>query len=60
MRQTKKELIEQAVKELKRLQTCDDTEVAHADADDVLTELLKNLGCAEVVEEYEKIDKWYS
>jgi hypothetical protein len=32
----------------------------HVDADEVLCELLTSLGHEDVVEEYRKIDKWYS
>ncbi|MBS9405375.1 hypothetical protein KG088_17325 [Halomonas sp. TRM85114] len=32
----------------------------HVDADKVLCELLTSLGYEDVVEEYRKIDKWYS
>ena len=37
-----------------------DQESAHADADDVLCELLEYLGFKEVVEEYHQIPKWYA
>ena len=57
---TKKELKADAIKKLKELQLSTDTESAHSYADDVLCELLKNLNCKDVVEEYNKIDKWYS
>ncbi len=51
---------EQAIAELKELQKPGDTEAAHGDADDVLCKLLTALGYADVVAEYEKIDKWYA
>lgn len=37
-----------------------DTEVAHAKADDVLTELLLSLGYEKVVNAYNKVPKWYA
>lgn len=39
---------------------CGDTEIAHSDADDILCDLLSLLGYNEVVEEYNKIGKWYA
>jgi hypothetical protein len=52
----------QAVKELKKLQAKseDDAESAHVDADDVLCKLLTTLGYGDVVEEFNKVDRWYS
>lgn len=37
-----------------------DIEKAHGKADDILCEALKQLGYNELVELYEKVDKWYS
>lgn len=37
-----------------------DIESSHADADEYLCDLLKHLGYDIVVEEYYKLDKWYS
>lgn len=37
-----------------------DTEVAHKYADSLLCEILEELGYEDIVEEYEKIDKWYA
>lgn len=48
------------ISKLKELQTSWDTEVAHGDADDLLCDLLIKLGYKAVVEEYEKIPKWYA
>lgn len=48
-----------AVEKLKLLQEGWDTEMAHGRADDVLCDLLKEIGYIEVVEEYKKIEKWY-
>lgn len=51
---------EQAIAKLKELQNSGDTEAAHSDADDVLCALLRSLGYADVVAEYEKVDKWFA
>jgi hypothetical protein len=51
---------EQAIAELKRLQLDRDAEVAHGEADDVLCKLLAALGYQDVVDEWEKVDKWYA
>ena len=37
-----------------------DTVVAHADADDALCELLRELGYQEVVAAWERVAKWYA
>lgn len=51
---------EQAIEELKKLQANGDIEIAHAYSDDVLCKLLIEMGCEDVVSEYNKIDKWYA
>lgn len=51
---------EEAIQALRDEQDCGDTEVAHINADDVLCDLLKSLGYADVVLEYEKIEKWHA
>ncbi len=51
---------EQAIEALKELQTNGDAEIAHGEADRILCELLTTLGCREVVDEWEKVDKWYA
>ena len=50
----------QAIEELKEAQKNRDTEAAHDHADDVLCKLLTTLGFTDVVEEYNKVDKWYA
>lgn len=55
----KQELIKYYINELKDLHSLD-TEVSHKLADDVLCDLLCELGFDEVVEEYHEIDKWYA
>lgn len=37
-----------------------DIEAAHADADTILCQLLTTLGYADVVEAWEKVEKWYA
>ena len=37
-----------------------DPEADHSRADEILCELLESLGFAEVVEAWEKIEKWYA
>jgi len=49
-----------AIELLKTEQNNRDLEMAHYNADDVLCELLKALGYAEVVDEWAKVDKWYA
>lgn len=51
---------EKAIEELKALQTSDDSEKAHSQADTILYDLLTALGFADVVAEFDKVGKWYS
>lgn len=48
------------MKKLKAAQQEHDVESAHCDADQVLCDLLKFLGYDKIVEEYEKVPKWYA
>lgn len=48
------------IKRLKADQQDHDIESAHADADEVLCELLEVLGYTKIVEEYNKVQKWYA
>ena len=50
----------EAVKRLRELQGHVDTEVAHVEADKILCELLIEVGFADVVVEWDRIDKWYA
>ncbi len=59
MEKTKEQLIEEAVKKLKKVNKRDQ-EVAHLEADDILCELLVALGCKQVVDAFDKIPKWYA
>ncbi|WP_181181954.1 MULTISPECIES: hypothetical protein [unclassified Mesorhizobium] len=51
---------EEATKRLRELQGSGDTEGAHSQADQVLCDLLTELGFAEVVEEWQEVPKWYA
>ena len=51
---------EQAIQKLKAEQANTDTEVAHANADQVLVDFLLSLGQTEIVEEYQKVSKWFA
>ena len=55
-----KELEEKAIEALNACFENNDTEVAHCDADDVLCNLLRELGYFKVVEQYSLVDKWYA
>lgn len=49
-----------AIQRLIELQKPGDTEASHSDADKVLCDLLVALGYASVVDEWEKVNKWYA
>lgn len=51
---------EQAIAELKDCQKSGDAEAGHSRADGVLIRLLTALGYADVVAEWDKVDKWYA
>lgn len=51
---------EEAIEKLKEAQNGDDPECDHGAADQVLCDLLTALGYADVVEEYDKVHKWYA
>jgi len=51
---------QQAINALVALQGEGDTEANHGNADDILCEFLKGLGYENIVDEYNKIDKWYA
>ena len=51
---------EQAIKTLEGLKDSWDTESAHMSADEVLCDLLRDLGFHEVIDAYYKVDKWYA
>jgi hypothetical protein len=37
-----------------------DTEAGHAKADELLCDILKEIGLSEVAEEFDRCEKWYS
>lgn len=49
-----------ALKELRELQQAKDLEAGHIRADEILCELLAELGYQSVVREWEKLDKYYA
>lgn len=51
---------EQALEALKPLAEIGDIEVAHSQADEILCSLLRSLGHGDVVDAWEKVDKWYA
>lgn len=50
----------EAIKKLKKLQDSIDTEWSHIKADKILCNLLTELGLSDVVQEWEKVQKWYA
>jgi len=56
----KEDKIKDAIKLLKQQQDNLDTELAHVEADNIICALLIQLGYGEVVDEFEKINKWYA
>lgn len=54
-----KKLEEKYLRKMREAGANNDTEVAHSDADELLTELLEDLGYKRVVSVYRKIKKWY-
>lgn len=53
---------EQAIERLREIQkvSAGDPEAAHCEADQVLYELLTALGYSDVLEEWNRVDKWYA
>lgn len=51
--------VSEAIMRLKDLQQTDDEERAHGEADDILCEVLTELGHEEVAQEWVKVPKWY-
>ena len=49
-----------AIEALKNQQSNGDTEMAHCAADEILCEFLRELGHEDVVDEWDKVDKWYA
>lgn len=55
-----RKLLKEILEKLKDLQGYGDTEISHSKADDLLCELLLQLGYRKIVEEYRKIEKWFA
>jgi hypothetical protein len=55
-----KEQKDEFIKELKELSNDNDIEISHITADNILCKILSLLDCDEIVEEYDKISKWYA
>lgn len=51
---------DQAIEALKKAKAKSSTEEAHIAADEVLCELLTELGYADVVDEYNKVGRWFA
>lgn len=52
--------VDRAKNQLQEQQLHGDIERAHVEADDILCQLLVELGLEDVVAEFDKIDKWYA
>lgn len=52
--------VDELIPLLKVLQEDDDTETDYIIANDIIVKALRMLGQDELVDEYEKVDKWYS
>ena len=50
---------EEAIEQIKALHHVDPEE-GHIEADSILCQLLQSLGCSEVVDEFDKLRKWYA
>ena len=53
-------IVQRIIKRLIELQADEDRACGHAEADDLLCELLVSLGYSELVKEYKKIYKYFS
>jgi len=51
---------ENAIRAMKECIDNGDTEVAHGNADDLLCNLLVELGYKKVIDVYNEVDKWYA
>lgn len=50
----------EAIEAMQKLQNCDDEEKAHIEADKILCDFLVTLGYAVLIDEFNKIKKWYA
>ena len=51
---------EEAIEQIQKLQGSGDTEILHSLADKVLCDFLISLGYKNIVDEWEKVNKWYA
>ena len=57
----KEDIIKEAIEKMKEcVKNNGDIEVAHLDADNILCDVLTQLGYKELVDLYKKVDKWYA
>jgi len=55
-----KKLLDAALEQMRALEDSRDLEGSHIEADDILCDLLDQLGFNEVVEAFKKLPKWYA
>lgn len=55
-----KKLNEKYLKQMSELKNNDDYEALHGTADDILCELLNELGYTDLVRTFEELPKWYA
>jgi hypothetical protein len=60
MKRTKQERVKQYTEEMQNLQNSSDLESTHCIADDLLCDLLREIGYGEVVNAFENLEKWYA
>ena len=53
-------LYEEYVAKMKDIQHISDTEQAHQKADELIAEFLEEIGCKELSDEYDAVEKWYA
>lgn len=62
MKLTKEQIKEINDKYLDRMQECEeceDTEIAHMDADELIIEILNDMGLEDIANSFEDTEKWY-
>jgi len=55
-----KDLDEKYAERMAKIAECDDYEHAHGQADDLLREILSELGFCKTVEQFDEVGKWYA
>lgn len=51
---------QKALIRMRELEHNDDFESAHREADNILKDILRGIGCTELVESFNKVGKWYA